>query len=82
MVCGSSEPTLFPGPRVIAVEDADVGQVLDNDMKCRYKIAYDFVCDVVRPQAFLVLTFPSMSVTSPNLILSGWMLGSKVMLVG
>ena len=29
------------------------------------------------PQAFLVLTFPSMSVTSPNLILSGWISGSK-----
>ena len=36
MVCGSSVPTRsLPGPRVIAVEDADVGQVLDNDMKCR-----------------------------------------------
>ena len=31
------------------------------------------------PQAFLVLTFPSMSVTSPNLILSGWISGSKGM---
>ena len=31
------------------------------------------------PQAFLMLTFPSMSVTSPNLILSGWISGSKVM---
>ena len=31
------------------------------------------------PQAFLVLTFPSMSVTSTNLILSGWISGSKGM---
>ena len=31
------------------------------------------------PQAFLVLTFPSMSITSPNLILSGWISGSKGM---
>ena len=28
-------PLSLPGPRVIAVEDADVDQVLDNDMKCR-----------------------------------------------
>ena len=28
-------PHSLPGPRVIAVEDADVDQVLDNDMKCR-----------------------------------------------
>ena len=31
------------------------------------------------PHTFLVLTFPSMSVTSPNLILSGWISGSKGM---
>ena len=30
-------------------------------------------------QAFLKLTFPSMSITSPNLILSGWISGSKGM---
>ena len=28
-------PRSLSGPRVIAVEDADVGQVLDNDMTCR-----------------------------------------------
>ena len=56
---------------MIAVEDADVEQVLENDVKRRNEIAYDFFGDVVRPQAFLVLTFSSMSVTSPNLILSG-----------
>ena len=31
------------------------------------------------PKAFLELTFPCMSVTSPNLILSGWISGSKDM---
>ena len=75
MVCG---PCAVPGP-VIAVEDADVEQFLENDMKRRNEIAYDIVGDVVRPQAFLVLTFPSMSVTSPNLILSVWISGSKGM---
>ena len=49
---------------MIAVEDADVEQVLENDVKRRNEI---------------VLTFPSMSVTSPNLILSGWISGSKGM---
>ena len=51
-------PRSLPGPRVIAVEDADVDQVLDNDMKCRKKIAYDFVCDVVRAKGFPCVNFP------------------------
>ena len=37
---------------MIAVEDADVEQVLENDVKRRNEIAYDFVDDVVRA-AFL-----------------------------
>ena len=36
-------PCSLPCPRVIAVEDADVGQVLENDVKRRNEIAYDFV---------------------------------------
>ena len=66
---------------MINVEEADVEQALENDVKRRNEIAYDFVADVVRPLAFLVLTFPSMSVTSPNLILSRWVSGSKGSLV-
>ena len=66
------------GHRAHAMEDADIEQVLENDVKHRNEIAYDFV-DVVRATAFLVLTFPSISVTSPNLILSGWISGSKGM---
>ena len=54
---------------------ADVDQVLENDVKRRNEVAYDFVGDVVR--ANLGLTFPSMSVISPNLILPGWISGSK-----
>ena len=51
MVGGSSWPCSLPGPTVIAVEDADVEQVLENDMKRRNEIAYDFV-DVVRATGF------------------------------
>ena len=45
---GHQGPCSLPGPRVIAVEYADVEQVLENDLKCRNEIAYDFVDDVVR----------------------------------
>ena len=48
---------------MIAVEDADVEQVLENDVKCRNEIAYDFVGDVVWDTGFPVLTFLSMSAT-------------------
>ena len=37
----------LPSLRVIALEDADVEQVLENDVKHRKEIAYDFVGDVV-----------------------------------
>ena len=40
---GHQGPCSLPGPRVIAVEDADVEQVLGNNVKHRNKIAYDFV---------------------------------------
>ena len=33
---------------MLAVEDADVEQVLVNDMQCGNAITYDFVGDVVR----------------------------------
>ena len=65
---GQQGPCSLLGPRVIAVEDADVEQVLENDIKRRNEIAYDFVGDVVRATG-----------TSPNLILSGWISGSKGM---
>ena len=58
---------------MIAVEDADVDQVLDNVKRMILLVMWS------GPQAFLVLTFTSMSVTSPNLILSGWVSGSKGM---
>ena len=46
-------PCSLPDPRVIAVVDADVEQVLENDVKRRNEIAYDFVGDVVRATGFL-----------------------------
>ena len=49
---GHQGPCSLPGPRVIAVEDADVEQVLENDVKRRDEIAYDFVGDVVRDTGF------------------------------
>ena len=76
---GHQGPCSLPGPRVIAVEDADVEQVLENDVKRRNEIAYDFVGDVVRATGFPCVTFLSMLVTSPNLILSGCISGSKGM---
>ena len=51
-------PCSLPGPRVIAVEDADVEQVLENDVKRRNEIAYDFVGDVVRATDFLCVNLP------------------------
>ena len=45
-------PCSLACPRVIAVEDADVEQVLENDVKRRNEIAYDFFGDVVRATCF------------------------------
>ena len=42
---------------MIAVEDAEVEQVLQNDVKRRNEIAYDFV-DVVRATCFPCVNFP------------------------
>ena len=47
---GHQGPCSLPGPRVIAVEDADVEQVLENDVERRN--AYDFVGDVGRAAIF------------------------------
>ena len=49
---GHQGPCSLPGPRVIAVEDADVEQVLENDVKHRNEIAYGFVGDVVWATGF------------------------------
>ena len=49
---GHQGPCSLPGPRVIAVEDADVEQVLENDVKRGNEIAYGFVGDVVRATGF------------------------------
>ena len=43
---------------MIAVEDADVEQVLENDVKRRNEIAFDFVADVVRATGFPCVNFP------------------------
>ena len=40
------------------MEDADVEQVLENDVKRRNEIAYDFVGDVVRATAFPCVNLP------------------------
>ena len=45
---GHQGPCSLPGPWLIAAEDADVEQVLENDVKRRNEVAYDFVGDVVR----------------------------------
>ena len=59
MVCGPSGPKLsIPGPRVITVEDADVEQVLENDVERRNEIAYDFVGDVVQATGFPCVNLP------------------------
>ena len=42
----------LPGSRVIAVEDANFEQVLENGMKRRNEIAHGFVGDVVRVTGF------------------------------
>ena len=57
---GHQGPCFVPGPRVIAVEDADVEQVLQNDVKCRNEIAYDFV-NVVRVTGFPCVNLPEYS---------------------
>ena len=49
---GHQSPCSLPGPRMIAVEDADVDQVMENDVKRRNEIAYDFVGDVVHAPCF------------------------------
>ena len=55
---GHQGPCSLPGPRVIAVEDADVEQILENDVKRRNEIAYDFVGDVVRATGFPCFNLP------------------------
>ena len=55
---GHQGPCSLPGPRVIAVEDADVEQVLENDVKRRNEKAYDFVGDVVRAPGFPCVNLP------------------------
>ena len=76
---GHQGPCSLPSPRVIAGEDVDDEQVLENDVK-RRNASIILLVMWSGPQAFLVLTFPSMSVTSPNLILSGWISGSLALL--
>ena len=51
-------PCSLPGPRVIAVGDADVEQVLENDVKRKNEIAYDFVGNVVRVTGFSCINLP------------------------
>ena len=53
---GHQGPSSLPGPRVIAIEDADVEQVLENDVK--RMIAYDFVGDLVRATGFPCVHLP------------------------
>ena len=55
---GHQCPCSLPGPRVIAVEDADVEQVLENDVKRRNEIAHDFVGDVVWATCFPCVNLP------------------------
>ena len=55
---GHQGPCSLPGPREIAVEDADVEQVLENDVKRRNEIAYDFFGDVVRATSFPCVNLP------------------------
>ena len=55
---GHQGPCSLPGPKVIAVEDADVEQALENDVKRRNEIAYDFVGDVVRATGFPCVNLP------------------------
>ena len=40
------------------MEDADIEQFLENDMKRRDEIAYDFVGDVVRATGFPCVNLP------------------------
>ena len=71
-------PCSLPDSRVIAGKDPDVEQVLENDVERRNEIAYDFVGDVVQATGFPCVNLPEY-VTSPNLILAGWISGSKGM---
>ena len=43
---------------MINVEEADVEQALENDVKRRNEIAYDFVADVVRATGFPCVNLP------------------------
>ena len=52
---GHQGPCSVPGRRVIAVEDADVEQVLQNER--RNEIVYDFV-DVVQATGFPCVNLP------------------------
>ena len=54
---GNQGPCSVQGPRVIAVEDADVEQVPEKDVKRRNEIAYDFV-DMVRATGFPCVHLP------------------------
>ena len=69
---GYQGPCSLSGPTVIAVEDADVEQVLENDVKRRKEIAYDFVGDVVRATGFPCVNLPEYvsHFAEPN---SAWM---------
>ena len=58
------------------MEDADVEQVLENDVKHRNEVAYDFGGDVVRATGFPCVNLPA---HASHLILSGWITGSTVM---
>ena len=70
---GQHGPCSLLGPRVIAVEDADVEQFLENDVKRRNEIAYDFVGDVIRATVFPCVNLPE------YVSMSGWISGSKGM---
>ena len=69
---GHQGPCSLPGPTVIAVEDADVEQVLEHDVKRKNEIAYDFVGDVVRATGFPCVNLPEYvsHFAEPD---SGWM---------
>ena len=44
--------------QVLTAEDIDVEQVLENDVKCRNEIAYNFVGDVVQAAGFPCVNLP------------------------
>ena len=77
---GHQGPCSLPGPRVIAVEDAYVEQVLEDDVKRRNEIAYDFVGDIVRATGFPCVSLPEFvsHFAEPDSE-SGWISGSMGM---